>query len=400
LEVLKLTTTRKNFINNKYKVAVIGGAGHIGLPLSCYISSYENDVLIVDTNNENLEKIRSNKTPFKDDGLEEYIKIANRNNLKLSNNIELITDYELVIVALGTSSSQGTTEIFESLMESVLENISKNSKIILRSTVTLNTIEKTLRNTMFKEKAIQLAYCPERIAEGASFEEIKKLPQIIGINDGQSHYFELFFKSLGIKSTITNFKNAAFLKLFTNAYRYAEFSTVNNFYNIAVRNEINYDEIIELASLNYPRLQNMPSKGFVGGPCLIKDTETFKKEYDYENQLLANFQNTNLTFMNNILKLCNKSFPEKKLIQLGLTFKPNSDDLRDSLSLQLYFNLLKEGFEIYPVDDNVDPVNFKFKLYDFNEASRLTSNVLISTFHDSFNSLDFKDMKVEIVGNK
>ena len=104
--------------------------------------------------------------------------------------------------------------------------------------------------------------------------------------------------------------------------------------------------------------------------------------------------------MNNILKLCNNSFPEKKLIQLGLTFKPNSDDLRDSLSLQLYFNLLKEGFEIYPVDDNVDPVNLKFKLYDFNEASRLTSNVLISTFHESFNSLDFKDMKVEIVGNK
>ena len=65
--------------------------------------------------------------------------------------------------------------------------------------------------------------------------------------------------------------------MFTNTYRYAEFSTVNNFYNIAVKNEINYDEIIELASLNYPRLQNMPSKGFVGpgGPVGSVLADTF-----------------------------------------------------------------------------------------------------------------------------
>jgi len=387
--------------NKKYKVAVVGGAGHIGLPLSCFISSHQNSVLIVDTDNNSLNKIGKNIPPFKEEGLEEYIKIANKNNLKLSNKIEDISNYELIIVTLGTSSSKSDLSKFESLMNSILENISDNAKIILRSTITNETIDKTLNNKYFQEKNIELAYCPERIAEGKSLEEIKKLPQIIGISQGgKGQYFELFFNSLGIKTQTTEYKNVVFLKLFTNAYRYAEFSIVNEFYNIAVQNKLDYDEILDLAILDYPRLKNIPSKGFVGGPCLIKDTETFKIEYSKNSQLLSTLADINSQFMSNIIGECKEIFVEKKLIQLGLTFKPNSDDLRDSLSLELYYNLIQNSFEVYPVDANVNEDSIEFKLYDYNSASKITNNVLISTFHDSFHDLDFENKKVVTVGSK
>ncbi len=386
---------------NKYKVAVVGGAGHIGLPLSCFISSYGNDVLIIDTDTEKLNKLSNNVLPFKEDGLKEYLKIANKNNIKFSETIDEINNYELIIITLGTSSSKDDLNKFETLMNQVLENVSKNSKIILRSTITNETIDTTLDNKYFKEKNIKLAYCPERIAEGNSLKELKELPQIIGTQDGiEDKYFSSFFRSLDIKTLTTDFKNAVFLKLFTNSYRYSQFTLINEFFNIAEKNQLDFQEIIDLAKLDYPRLDNMPSKGFVGGPCLIKDTETFRIEFSEDSQFLNSLIKINSTFMTNILNKCNEIFVDKKLIQLGLTFKPNSDDLRDSISLELYFNLKKMGFDIYPVDENVFQESVEFELYDFEDVSKLTNNVLISTFHDSFVNLDLSGKRVVKVGNK
>ncbi len=388
-------------LNNKYKVAIVGGAGHIGVPLSCFISSHGNDVIIIDTDTDKLKKLSENIIPFKDDGLQEYLKIANKNNIKFSDNIDEINNYELIIITLGTSSSKGDLNKFQTLMSQVLENINKNSRIILRSTITNETIEFTLNNKNFKEKNIKLAYCPERIAEGSSLKELKELPQIIGTQDGiEDKYFLLFFKSLGIKTLTTDFKNAVFLKLFTNSYRYSQFTLINEFSNIAEENQLDFEKIIDLATLDYPRLKNIPSKGFVGGPCLIKDTETFRIEYSEDSQFLNSLRKINTTFMTNILNKCNEIFIDKKLIQLGLTFKPNSDDLRDSLSLELYFNLKKMGFDIYPIDENVSQDSVEFELYDFEDVSKLTNNVLISTFHTSFKNLDLSGKKVFTVGNK
>ena len=140
-------------LNNKYKVAIVGGAGHIGLPLSCFISSHGNDVIIIDTDTDKLKKLSENIIPFKDDGLQEYLKIANKNNIKFSDNIDEINNYELIIIALGTSSSKGDLNKFQTLMSQVLENINKNSRIIL-STITNETIEFTLNNKNFKEKIL------------------------------------------------------------------------------------------------------------------------------------------------------------------------------------------------------------------------------------------------------
>lgn len=379
-------------------VSVVGGAGHIGLPLSCYIASKGHKVTIVDTNEDVLKNLKNDNLPFSEVNLEEYWKLA-KNNIELSSKNQSIENSDFIVITLGSSSEIEDIKIFDSLINDVLENARPESKIILRSTINIETIETIETNELFIEKDLKLAYCPERIAEGMSLEELPTMPQIIGVkNDEDYQIFHNFFDSINISSKKTTFKNAVFLKLFTNTYRYAEFSLVNEFYNIAKEQLIDFDDITSLAKDNYPRLKNLPSKGFVGGPCLIKDTKTFIKEYDENNLLLTSIQNVNDKFFENIFNECLEMFENKTLIQLGLSFKPNSDDLRSSLSLRFYFYLIENGFEVFPVDKFVKSENIKF--YEFEEVEDLTNNILIATYHDYFKKLNLSNKKVVTVGNK
>ena len=388
-------------MSKKLKVAVVGGAGHIGLPLSCFISSKNHDVVIVDNDKFVLEKLNNDILPFFEEGLDDYLKLAKKNNLQLSDNLNVVKGCNLIIVTLGTSSEDKEVKKFNSLIESLIKLADKESMLILRSTVAINEINNIYKNRLLNDKNIKLAYCPERIAEGKGLIEIKEIPQIIGLNaNDKSEPFVSFFSSLGIKSHVTSFETAAFLKLFSNAYRYSEFTLVNEFSNIANKNNIDFSEIIKLASLDYPRLSHIPSVGFVGGPCLIKDTKTFKKEYSNESKVITSLQNTNSEFMDLILNYCIKNFKDKKIIQLGLTFKPNSDDIRSSLSLELYRNLNKNGFKVFPVDANLSDTALDFELYNYEEIKDITNNVLISTFHDEFKKFDLSNKKVFTVGNK
>ena len=383
----------------KSDVSVVGGAGHIGLPLSCYIASKGHKVTIVDTNEDVLNNLKNDDLPFSEVNLEEYWKLAKNNNIELSSKTQSIENSDFIVITLGSSSEIEDIKIFDSLINDVLENARPESKIILRSTINIETIETIETNELFIEKDLKLAYCPERIAEGMSLEELPTMPQIIGVkNDSDFQIFHNFFDSINISSRKTTFKNAVFLKLFTNTYRYAEFSLVNEFYNIAKEQLIDFDEIVSLAKDNYPRLKNLPSKGFVGGPCLIKDTKTFIKEYDENNQLLTSIQNVNDKFFENIFNECLEMFENKTLIQLGISFKPNSDDLRSSLSLRFYFYLIENGFKVYPVDKFVKSEDIKF--YEFEEVEDLTNNILIATYHDYFKKLNLSNKKVVTVGNK
>ena len=380
-------------------VSVVGGAGHIGLPLSCYIASKGHKVTIVDINENILDNLRKDNLPFDEVNLEKYWKLAKNNNIELSSKTQSIKNSDFIVITLGSSSEIEDIKIFDSLINDVLQNARPESKIILRSTINIETIETIETNELFIEKDLKLAYCPERIAEGMSLEELPTMPQIIGVkNDEDFQIFHSFFDSINISSKKTTFRNAVFLKLFTNTYRYAEFSLVNEFYNIAKEQLIDFDDIVSLAKDNYPRLKNLPSKGFVGGPCLIKDTKTFIKEYDESNSLLSSIQNVNDKFFENIFNECLEMFENKTVIQLGLSFKPNSDDLRSSLSLRFYFYLIENGFKVYPVDKFVKSEEIKF--YEFGEVEDLTNNILIATYHDYFKKLNLSNKKVVTVGNK
>ena len=388
-------------MKNKFKVSVVGGAGHIGLPLSLFISSFGHDVTIIDTNQKVLEGLKGGNLPFYEDGLDKYLKKAQKNNIKLSNNNQDLSKSDFVIITLGSSSEAKDIDLFKKVMDDVIKNIKQESNIILRSTIDIGSIEEIRSNPEFIEKKINLAYCPERIAEGMSLIELPQIPQIIGISDENDFLiFQNFFNTLNIESIKTTYQNAVFIKLFTNTYRYSEFSIVNEFFNIAQKNSIDFDEIIKIAKKEYPRLKNMPSKGFVGGPCLIKDSKTFYENYAKDNILLSAIQNINTDFFKSILDTCNKLFEEKIVIQLGITFKPNSDDLRSSLSYEFNNYLRENGFKVYVVDKYVNQEDTDIEIFKYEDVKDKTKNLLISTYHDYFKNLDLNNKKVVVVGYK
>ena len=162
-------------------VSVVGGAGHIGLPLSCYIASKGHKVTIVDTNEDVLKNLKSNILPFSEVNLEEFWKLAKNNNIELSSKTQSIENSDFIVITLGSSSEIEDVKNFESLINDVLENARSESKIILRSTINIETIETIETNELFIEKDLKLAYCPERIAEGMSLEELPTILLTIGV---------------------------------------------------------------------------------------------------------------------------------------------------------------------------------------------------------------------------
>ena len=320
----------------KFKVAVVGGAGHIGLPLSCFIQNKGIQTIIIDKNEEALSLIKQSIPPFTEKDFQSNLTNANKAGLEVSSDISDIKSCNLVIVTLGTSSKKEDKELFEGVISDVLREIKNESVLLLRSTVEKGMVENVEKESNEQSKNILIAYCPERLAEGFAFEEIELLPQIVGCkNEIEYKKVKSFFDLLKIETIYVNYSEAEFIKLFLNTYRYSQFSLVNYFSNIAKNNSIDFKKILDLAKQDYPRLNGIPDPGFVGGPCLIKDSKTFINSYGDQDGIIEKLHITNEEFINLIVLEIGEKFEGKKIIQLGLTFKPNSDDLRDSQSLVL-----------------------------------------------------------------
>ncbi len=377
----------------KFNVAVIGGAGHIGLPMSCFIQNKGIPTLIVDKNKDALNQIKESIPPFQENDFEVNLEKAISNGMKVTTDISKISNCNLVIVTLGTSSKAEDKNLFNEVIKDVFHQIQKNTIVILRSTVEKGLLEEI--NNQYNTKEVLIAYCPERLAEGFAFEEIESLPQIVGTkNEIDFKRVKEFFDLLDINSINVSYSEAEFIKLFINSYRYSQFSLINNFSNIAYKNSIDFKRVLDISKNNYPRLKGVPDPGFVGGPCLIKDSKTFIDSFEDEQGIIKNLMHANEEFMELIIKKIKNKFTDKKIIQLGITFKPNSDDLRDSQSLKLNRKLINEGFKVEIVEPNIQGYKNYTDLKDFS------NNILISTFHDEFKDIDFENKKVIIIGNK
>ena len=378
----------------KNTIAVIGGAGHIGLPLSCLISNQGMSTIIIDNNKESIEKIQNTISPFYEEGLNEQLEKAIDGGLQVTKNMNKISECNIVIITLGTSSKTTDIENFNSLVQDVITLSNDETMIILRSTLSAGTMENIIQDYS-RHKNLKFIYAPERIAEGKALKELREMPQIIGCHNHEDYLLvESFFNSLGVKTLKMTFKEAEFLKLFLNTYRYLQFSTLNFFENIAHNNHIDFKNVLELASKDYPRLKGVPDSGFVGGPCLIKDSKTFANSYPEAKEIVQNFLDVNDNYVHNIIQKCKHTFSTKKIIQLGLTFKPNSDDIRDSQALRLYETLLDEGYNVKAFDPYVHDSNKWEEIKDFSE------NIIIATNHKEFEAINLNNKKVIIIGKK
>jgi UDP-N-acetyl-D-mannosaminuronic acid dehydrogenase len=325
-----------------FDVGVIGGCGHVGLPLALLLANKKRRVLIYDINQHAVDQVRAGKMPFVENGAEALLAAGlEAGTLDCSTDPAALAKCRILILIVGTPVDEHLNPSFEAIpraLERCLPYLSDEQVLVLRSTVYPGTSAKVQQWLRERGLGTSVTFCPERVAQGHSVREFSELPQIISAFDERgTHAVRDLFGSMTDDLVVMEPMEAELAKLLTNAWRYIQFATVNQFYMIAERHGLNFDRILQGSKHNYPRLAGMPGPGFAAGPCLFKDTM----------QLAAFSQNQ--FFLGHAAMLVNEGLPafvveqlakqmplaDKTVGILGMGFKAESDDGRSSLSYKL-----------------------------------------------------------------
>lgn len=326
---------------NLYDICIVGGLGHVGLPLGISLAHSGKKVILYDIDKRAIDTVSQGKMPFMEKGAEEILKNVLDKNLFVSSDRGVISNSYYVVVVIGTPVDEYLNPkftMFKKFFSELMESLKDDQHIILRSTVYPGTTEKIRDFLRANGKKTKVSFCPERIAEGKAMEELRSLPQIVASFDEPS-YKEAreLFSCLTDDIIFLDPKEAELAKLFTNVWRYIQFSISNQFYQIATQNRLDFYKIYDAIIHNYPRARGFSHAGFAAGPCLFKDTM----------QLAAYSNNTfflghaamliNEGLPNFIVQILKDKYPLKDKVVgiLGMAFKGESDDARDSLSYKL-----------------------------------------------------------------
>jgi UDP-N-acetyl-D-mannosaminuronic acid dehydrogenase len=342
------------------EIAIVGGAGHVGLPLALAFTQQGFRVLIVDRDAAALAVIRSGRLPFEEDGAEPLLDEAVRSGrLLLSSQSQDIARVPVVIVTIGTPVDQflsPDTRVVKAWADEAAPWLSDEQLVVLRSTVYPGTTDWLGKYLQGRGRRPKLAFCPERIAQKYAVRELRELPQLVsGTTPEAEHAAGELFRKIAPEVIPLSPLEAEFAKLFTNSYRYITFAIVNQFYMLATAHGTDFAKILHACRHNYPRMAGMPGAGFAAGPCLLKDT-----------MQLAAFSNNHFSLGHDAM-LVNEGLPaflvglakqattlaEKTVGILGMAFKAESDDARDSLSYRLRKLLILEARTVLCTDPYV-----------------------------------------------
>jgi UDP-N-acetyl-D-mannosaminuronic acid dehydrogenase len=382
-----------------FDVVVVGGFGRVGLPLAVTLAASGKKVCALDINADRLKSIQGGVMPFKEHGCEPLLRKALAEEcLSLSLDPEVVAHADTVIIVVGTPVDRHLNpelEPLKALLSSYLDFMVKGQLIILRSTVYPGTSNQLKRWMTQRGIEVELAFCPERISEGHAVEELTTLPQIISSYsaEGLRRCRELF-TSLGCEVVETEPIEAELAKLFSNVWRYTLFATANQFFMLANDHDADFFRIYHAMTYKYPRVQGMPKPGFAAGPCLFKDA-----------MQLAAFNN-NRFYLGHAAMLVNEGLPNyivarlqaafdlssKTVGILGMAFKANSDDTRESLSYKLRKVFSFESREVFCSDPYVHEQDF----LSVEELIRRCDVIVLATPHTEYRELRIPEDKVVV----
>jgi UDP-N-acetyl-D-mannosaminuronic acid dehydrogenase len=347
-----------------YDVCVLGGCGHVGLPLAITLAS-ELTVAIHDIDDAKVAMIREGKMPFLEADAEPLLRsVLERKTLHIANDPTLIGKARWLIISIGTPVDEHLNPKMHEvlgLIREIAPMLDDRQCIVLRSTLFPGTTEKVYELLKSCGKNVAVAFCPERIAEGKAIEELRTLPQIVSGFPERAielarELFGRFAKSI---ITLTPLE-AELTKIFGNSWRYIQFAIANQFLMIASDFGCDFYRIYEALTRDYPRMAGLPTAGFAAGPCLFKDTMQLAAAYQHNFQLghAAMFVNEGLpAFIVRNLK-SSHDLHEKVVGILGMAFKADSDDPRGSLSYKLRRLLQYEVKELLCTDPYIEDERF------------------------------------------
>jgi UDP-N-acetyl-D-mannosaminuronic acid dehydrogenase len=341
-----------------HDICIIGGAGHVGLPLALVFAEAGQRVLVYDLNTQVMAQVRGGVMPFIEYGAEPLLASAlAHDRLTFSSDVRDLGRARHIIVAVGTPVDEYLNPKLRALLDlftTIKPHLNPEQTIIIRSTVYPRTCRQVLHALSKDGGAWRVAYCPERIAQGYAIRELKDLPQIVaGCTEEAARQATALFSLVAPKIIPLNVEEAELAKLFSNAWRYIQFAAANQFYMIADSYAVDFNPLRKAMVDGYGRAASLPSAGFAAGPCLLKDT-----------MQLAAFNNNSFTLGHAAMAI-NEGLPnfivdqlsrrhklaELKVGILGMAFKADIDDIRDSLSYKLGKVLRFQGAEVLYSDE-------------------------------------------------
>jgi UDP-N-acetyl-D-mannosaminuronic acid dehydrogenase len=374
-----------------FDVCIVGGCGHVGLPLAITFAQSGMRVAVHDTNDAAVEQVRSGRMPFREEGAEPLLREVVGDRLHVANEPSLVGAARVVVVVIGTPVDEHLNPTFHTMRRLLLElapHLVDGQCIVLRSTVFPGTTEKIRDLLVANGRRLHVAFCPERVAEGKAIREIRELPQIVaGCDDvAQRTATDLF---TGIAASIIPMSplEAELTKIFANVWRYIQFATANQFFMIASNYGLDFYRIYEALTRDYPRMAGLPAAGFAAGPCLFKDTmqlaaadnNTFSLGHAAMliNEGLPNFLVRHLKERHDLARL--------RVGILGMAFKANCDDPRESLSYKLRKVLEYEAATVLCTDVYIDDPTFR----SLDEVLRQADLFIVGAPHREYRDLQF-----------
>lgn len=323
-------------------VVIIGGCGRAGLPLGLAFASRGLTVVLYDRNAEAVEQVNAARMPFAEEHAAPLLaEVARAGRLRATTAATSVGTAEHLVVVVGTPLDEhlnpdlGTVP---QVLADCAEHLHDGQLVVLRSTVHPGVTAMTEKLLAGRGQQVEVAFCPERIAEGRALTELFSLPQIVAARTAQTTArAEKLFRHLTDQIVTLTPEEAELAKLFTNTWRYVKFATANQFWMMANDAGLDYARIRHAVTHDYPRAADLPGPGFAAGPCLLKDT-----------MQLAAFNKNNFV-LGHAAMMVNEGLPlylvsrlaarfelaELTVGILGMAFKGGSDDPRESLAYKL-----------------------------------------------------------------
>ena len=343
-------------------VVVLGGGGHVGLPLSLTLADAGLCVAIYDTSQAALDRIAAGEMPFLETGADELLKeVLPTGRLELASDASIIDRTDALIVVVGTPVDEflgPSMTVFERVVNQIAPHLRDGALVVLRSTVYPGTTAYVTQHLREAGCNVDVAFCPERIAEGHALEELHSLPQIIGADDDRAaERATALFRNLVTKTVRVSTKEAELAKLFTNTWRYMKFAVANQFFMIADQAGVDYTNVLRAIRDDYPRAQDLPGPGFAAGPCLFKDAmqlAAFTSDHFPMGQAAMQVNEGLPAYIVSALDRRYGGLKGRTVGILGMAFKAESDDTRASLSYKLRKLLSWSGAHVLATDPYVD----------------------------------------------
>lgn len=385
------------------------GLGYIGLPTAIIAAKHGVDILGVDINPKVVEMTNQGRLHIIEPGMEEMLQeVVKAGKLKADVKPDVCDAYFMVVPTPFKGNHEPDISYVEAATRAVIPYLKPDDLYVIESTSPVGTTDKMM-DVIFTERPelkgkIFIAYCPERVLPGNVIYELVHNDRVIGGMNEASTEKAISFYSQFVQGTLhkTNCKTAEMCKLTENSSRDVQIAFANELSLICQKAGINVWELIELAN-KHPRVKILQPGCGVGGHCIAVDPYFLTADFPMQSRLIATAREINNykafwcaeRVENEMLKFELKNHRKPVIAMMGLAFKPNIDDLRESPAIHITDKVLEtcSSAEVLVVEPNVKE-HKKYKLTPYEEAYKKADIVAFMVAHNPFKTLPYDNNKV------